>query len=117
MREAVKPGIPLTASRVSQEPMRRFRVFQEDTYISMDYGKFFGMVLKRNRLGLTIVAVARGEHIEPSPEADFRLQAEDILYVFTSNDKIYTARELLNGRAPDPRHDDGKQEAATADGV
>ena len=42
----------LTASRVSQEPMRRFRVFQEDTYISMDYGKFFGMVLKRNRLGL-----------------------------------------------------------------
>jgi len=42
----------LTASRVSQEPMRRFRVFQEDCYISMDYGKHFGMVLKRNRLGL-----------------------------------------------------------------
>ena len=42
----------LTASRVSQEPMRRFRVFQEDSYISMDYGKHFGMVLKRNRIGL-----------------------------------------------------------------
>ncbi|MGE4565547.1 MAG: Gfo/Idh/MocA family protein [Victivallaceae bacterium] len=42
----------LTASRVSQEPQRRFRVFQEDTYISMDYGKFSGMVLKRNRIGL-----------------------------------------------------------------
>ena len=42
----------LTASRVSQEPMRRFRVFQEDCYISMDYGKHFGMVLKRNRIGL-----------------------------------------------------------------
>lgn len=42
----------LTASRVSQEPMRRFRVFQEDTYISMDYGKHFGMVLKKNRIGL-----------------------------------------------------------------
>ena len=42
----------LTASRVSQEPMRRFRVFQEDCYISMDYGKRFGMVLKRNRIGL-----------------------------------------------------------------
>lgn len=85
------------------------------------HSPFAGKSLKegrlRNRLGLTIVAVARGEHIEPSPEADFRLQAEDILYVFTSNDKIYTARELLNGRAPDPRHDDGKQEAATADGV
>ena len=42
----------LTASRVSQEPMRRFRVFQENCYISMDYGKHFGMVLKRNRIGL-----------------------------------------------------------------
>ena len=42
----------LTASRVSQEPLRRFRVFQEDCYISMDYGSRFGMVLKRNRIGL-----------------------------------------------------------------
>jgi len=42
----------LTASRVSQDPMRRFRVFQDDSYISMDYGNFFGMVLKRNKLGL-----------------------------------------------------------------
>ncbi len=42
----------LTASRVSQEPMRRFRVFQENSYISMDYGNHFGMVLKRNRIGL-----------------------------------------------------------------
>ena len=31
----------LTASRVSQEPMRRFRVFQDDCYISMDYGNRF----------------------------------------------------------------------------
>lgn len=42
----------LTASRVSQEPLRRFRIFQEDCYISMDYGRHFGMVLKRNRIGL-----------------------------------------------------------------
>ena len=42
----------LTASRVSQDPLRRFRVFQDDCYISMDYGNHFGMVLKRNRLGL-----------------------------------------------------------------
>ena len=42
----------LTASRVSQEPMRRFRVFQDDGYISMDYGKHNGIVLKRNKLGL-----------------------------------------------------------------
>ena len=43
----------LTASRVSQEPLRRFRVFQENSYISMDYGRHFGMVIKRNRIGLT----------------------------------------------------------------
>ncbi|MFA7231233.1 MAG: Gfo/Idh/MocA family oxidoreductase [Victivallaceae bacterium] len=42
----------MTASRVSQESMRRFRVFQEDCYISMDYGKHTGMVLKKNRIGL-----------------------------------------------------------------
>jgi len=43
----------MTASRVSQEVQRRFRVFQgEDTYISMDYGKHTGMVLKRNRIAL-----------------------------------------------------------------
>ena len=42
----------MTASRVSQEPLRRFRIFQEDSYISMDYGQHSGMVLKRNRIGL-----------------------------------------------------------------
>ncbi len=42
----------LTASRVSQDPMRRFRIFQDNAYISMDYGNRFGMVLKRNRIGL-----------------------------------------------------------------
>jgi predicted dehydrogenase len=42
----------MTASRVSQEPQRRFRVFQENCYISMDYGTHFGMVLKKNRVGL-----------------------------------------------------------------
>ncbi|QSH40117.1 Gfo/Idh/MocA family oxidoreductase [Lentisphaerota bacterium ZTH] len=42
----------MTASRVSEDPQRRFRVFQEDTYISMDYGTHSGMVLKKNRVGL-----------------------------------------------------------------
>lgn len=42
----------MTASRVSETPQRRFRVFQEDTYISMDYGNHSGMVLKRNKIGL-----------------------------------------------------------------
>ncbi|UDQ97229.1 Gfo/Idh/MocA family oxidoreductase [Lentisphaerota bacterium WC36G] len=42
----------LTASRVSVDPLRRFRVFQSDCYISMDYGKCSGMILKKNRIGI-----------------------------------------------------------------
>ncbi|MDD3117773.1 MAG: Gfo/Idh/MocA family oxidoreductase [Victivallales bacterium] len=42
----------ITASRVSMEPQRRFRIFQSDCYISMDYGKHNGMVLKKTRVGL-----------------------------------------------------------------
>ena len=38
----------LTASRVSQDPMRRFRVFQEDNCISMDLGNHCGTLLKRS---------------------------------------------------------------------
>ncbi|MEA4862916.1 MAG: Gfo/Idh/MocA family protein [Victivallaceae bacterium] len=42
----------MTSSRVSQEPQRRFRVFQEDCYIAMDYAKHTGVVFKKNKLGL-----------------------------------------------------------------
>lgn len=42
----------MTSSRVSQEQQRRFRVFQEDCYISMDYAKHTGVVFKKNKLGL-----------------------------------------------------------------
>ena len=65
----------LTASRVSQEPMRRFRVFQEDTYISMDYGKFNGMVLKRNRIGLARKDVSLDEKNALAAELDDFLNA------------------------------------------
>ena len=51
----------MTASRVSQEPLRRFRVFQEDCYLSMDYGKHSGVVLKRNRIGLARKDIALNE--------------------------------------------------------
>ncbi len=65
----------LTASRVSQEPMRRFRIFQNDCYISMDYGKHFGMVLKRNRLGLARKDVNLDEKNALAAELEDFLQA------------------------------------------
>lgn len=42
----------VTASRISEEPQRRFRVFQDDAYISMDYSNNSGVVVKKNQLGL-----------------------------------------------------------------
>jgi predicted dehydrogenase len=42
----------VTASRISEEPQRRFRVFQDDAYISMDYGNNSGVVVKKNKIGL-----------------------------------------------------------------
>ena len=60
----------LTASRVSQEPVRRLRVFQEDSFISMDYGNFRGMVLRRNRHGLVSEDVTLSEKNALAAELD-----------------------------------------------
>ncbi len=45
--------VNLTASRVSDEMMRKIRIFQEDTYISLDYKDAKANVYKKS--GLTIV--------------------------------------------------------------
>jgi len=45
----------LTASRVSDEIMRKIRIFQEDTYISLDYKEAKACVYKKS--GLTITKV------------------------------------------------------------
>lgn len=42
----------ITASRVSAEPMRKFRVFQTDSYTSMDYAKKCGVILRKGFLGV-----------------------------------------------------------------
>ena len=42
----------VTASRVSTEPMRKFRVFQTDSYISMDYAKSTGKIIRKSFLGV-----------------------------------------------------------------
>ncbi len=42
----------ITASRVSAEPMRKFRVFQTDSYCSMDYAAKSGNILRKGFLGV-----------------------------------------------------------------
>ena len=43
----------LTASRMSPEPMRKFRVFQTDSYISMDYANHSGKIYRRGLIGVS----------------------------------------------------------------
>ena len=47
----------VTASRVSSEPMRKFRVFQTDSYISMDYAKSAGRIIRKSFLGVAVKKV------------------------------------------------------------
>jgi len=43
----------LTASRVSDEVMRKIRIFQEDTYISLDYRDAKASVYKKEGMSIT----------------------------------------------------------------
>ncbi len=43
----------ITSSRISPEQMRKIRVFQEDTYLSLDYQKQEGEIYRRSAEGLT----------------------------------------------------------------
>ena len=44
----------ITASRVSPERMRKIRVFQEDTYISLDYQKQAGEIYRKTESGIDL---------------------------------------------------------------
>lgn len=65
----------LTASRVSQDPMRRFRVFQEDSCISMDLGNHCGTIQKRCDTGLVREDVELDEKNALAEELDNFLNA------------------------------------------
>lgn len=68
----------------------------------------------RGSLGLTVVAVGRDGEIIHAPEAAFRLHENDIVYVITTRDKTYTARQLLNGRTPDSEGQPAEKETEQA---
>jgi predicted dehydrogenase len=53
----------VTASRISQERMRKIRVFQEDTYVSLDYLSQEGQLCRRTAQGIasTRVPIEKGE--------------------------------------------------------
>lgn len=44
----------ITASRISQEQLRKIRVFQEDTYLSLDYREQVGQLAKKTATGIEI---------------------------------------------------------------
>ncbi len=43
----------ITSSRISPERMRKIRVFQEDAYLSLDYGNQTGEIYRRSATGIT----------------------------------------------------------------
>lgn len=43
----------VTASRVTPQPMRKFRVFQKDSYASMDYANHSGKIFRHGPLGVS----------------------------------------------------------------
>lgn len=53
----------VTASRISQERMRKIRVFQEDTYVSLDYMEQSGELHRKEDHGITMlpVPIEKGE--------------------------------------------------------
>jgi predicted dehydrogenase len=53
----------ITASRISREKMRKIRVFQEDTYVSLDYMNQAGQLLRKTAGGIdaTKVPIEKGE--------------------------------------------------------
>ena len=48
----------ITSSRISPEQMRKIRVFQEDAYLSLDYGNQTGEVFRKTATGIAREAVA-----------------------------------------------------------
>lgn len=48
----------VTASRISPEKMRKVRVFQEDAYLSLDYGEPSGRIYRRNGISIDCEEVA-----------------------------------------------------------
>ena len=47
----------ITASRISQERMRKIRVFQEDTYVSLDYMNQAGQLCRKTGMSIEAMAV------------------------------------------------------------
>ena len=56
----------ITSSRISPERMRKIRVFQEDAYLSLDYGNQSGEIYRRSPTGITReeVAIDQGEPLQ-----------------------------------------------------
>ncbi|HEY5892820.1 MAG TPA: Gfo/Idh/MocA family oxidoreductase [Chthoniobacterales bacterium] len=56
----------ITASRISPEKMRKIRVFQEDAYLSLDYGSQAGEIYRKNGFAISreVVPIERDEPLK-----------------------------------------------------
>ena len=78
----------VTASRISREKVRKIRVFQQDTYVSLDYMNQAGVVLKKEGAGISraSVPIGKGEPLE----AELRSFVQCVL---TRQDPVVSGRQ------------------------
>lgn len=84
----------VTASRISQERMRKIRVFQEDTYVSLDYMNQAGQLCRKTATGIEATAVPISKAEPLAAELESFVQC-----VINSKDPVVTGEhgsEALN---------------------
>ncbi|MFU8780080.1 MAG: Gfo/Idh/MocA family oxidoreductase [Kiritimatiellia bacterium] len=77
----------VTASRISQDKLRKIRVFQDDTYLSLDYMEQAGQLCRKNATGISVDTVP----IDKSEPLAAELQSF-ISCVQHSHEPVVTAR-------------------------
>lgn len=77
----------VTASRISQERMRKIRVFEEDTYVSLDYVKQSGQLCRKSGVGIDAMEVPM-EKGEPLAEE----LTSFVQCVLTRSDPVVTGK-------------------------
>lgn len=68
----------ITSSRISPERMRKIRVFQEDAYLSLDYGTQTGEIYRRSATGIT------QEPVQIEPDEPLKRQLASFIDCATS---------------------------------
>jgi predicted dehydrogenase len=116
----------LTASRASLQPMRRFRMFSADAYVSLDFNKNYGLIVRKGpewERGRALLAEFDPEQHQLGPEwiRDRVLSVEEL--DLSDMERPLQAeidsflRCVLEGREPEVSGEDGRAALELADRI